>query len=136
MSQNYTTYDKATGQVLTYGSMDDPSTLETQTIGVVIGQQHRNGWVSSGVHTPLSEQPSQHHLFDFVGKKWVDTRTSASQWELVRSIRAKKLAESDWTQLGDSPTASKQAWKTYRQALRDITTQRDPFNIVWPTPPV
>jgi len=26
----------------------------------------------------------------------------------------------------------KTAWATYRQALRDITTQADPFNITWP----
>ena len=28
-----------------------------------------------------------------------------------------------------------QAWRTYRQQLRDVTSQPDPFNIVWPTPP-
>jgi hypothetical protein len=26
----------------------------------------------------------------------------------------------------------KTAWATYRQALQGITTQVDPFNIVWP----
>jgi hypothetical protein len=26
----------------------------------------------------------------------------------------------------------KTAWATYRQALRDITKQADPFNIAWP----
>jgi len=36
-----------------------------------------------------------------------------------------------WTQLSDSPV-DKAAWATYRQALRDITTQVDPFNIKWP----
>jgi hypothetical protein len=39
------------------------------------------------------------------------------------------LKDTDWTQVADSPV-DKTAWATYRQALRDITTQADPFNIV------
>jgi hypothetical protein len=30
---------------------------------------------------------------------------------------------------------TKEVWAAYRQALRDVTLQPDPFNIVWPTPP-
>ena len=41
------------------------------------------------------------------------------------------LKDCDWTQLLDSPV-DKTAWATYRQELRDITTQPDPFNITWP----
>jgi hypothetical protein len=26
-------------------------------------------------------------------------------------------------------------WSAYRQALRDVTTQTDPFSITWPTKP-
>ena len=29
----------------------------------------------------------------------------------------------------------RQQWQAYRQALRDITEQPDPFNIVWPETP-
>jgi hypothetical protein len=42
--------------------------------------------------------------------------------EQVRAERNEKLANSDWTQLADSP-ADKAAWATYRQALRDMTDQ-------------
>lgn len=56
------------------------------------------------------------------------------QWVGIRSQRNRLLLESDWTQLSDSP-ADKTAWATYRQALRDITQQADPFNIVWPVLP-
>ena len=61
----------------------------------------------------------------------------AEQWVQVRWLRDSKLLECDWTVLSDVPlTAEKKAeWETYRQALRDITTQPDPFNITWPTPP-
>lgn len=59
------------------------------------------------------------------------------QWSVVRDQRNSLLASCDWTQLPDAPvTAEKrQEWVTYRQQLRDITSQSDPFNIVWPTEP-
>jgi hypothetical protein len=53
-------------------------------------------------------------------------------WDMVRNKRNFLLIRSDWTQLPDAPVDAA-AWVTYRQALRDITTQTDPFNIVWPT---
>jgi hypothetical protein len=41
------------------------------------------------------------------------------------------LKDTDWTQVLDSPV-DKTAWALYRQALRDIPAQPDPFNITWP----
>ncbi len=59
------------------------------------------------------------------------------QWVVVRSERNIKLQASDWSVLPDVPITpeKKTEWETYRQALRDITNQPDPFNITWPTPP-
>jgi len=57
------------------------------------------------------------------------------QWEMVREKRNKLLTESDWTQLPDIPQATKDLWESYRQGLRDVTNQPDPYNITWPTPP-
>jgi hypothetical protein len=57
-----------------------------------------------------------------------------AQWNVIRAERNKLLAESDWTQLPDA-SADAPAWATYRQALRDITTQANPFAIVWPERP-
>ena len=54
-----------------------------------------------------------------------------TQWQVVRTQRNQILKDSDWTQLSDSPV-DKAAWALYRQALRDITQQPDPFNITWP----
>ena len=51
-----------------------------------------------------------------------------------RKNRNGLLAECDWTQVGDSTVAD--AWKTYRQELRDITSSAGfPHNITWPTKP-
>jgi hypothetical protein len=59
------------------------------------------------------------------------------QWGSIRYTRNELLTECDWTQLSDSPISEpkKEEWKIYRQALRDITLQPDPFYIVWPTKP-
>jgi hypothetical protein len=54
-----------------------------------------------------------------------------TQWDVIRSQRNQMLKDTDWTQLEDSPV-DKVKWATYRQALRDIPTQTDPFNIIWP----
>lgn len=43
--------------------------------------------------------------------------------ETNRATRNKLLADSDWTQMNDSPLANetKTAWATYRQELRDLS---------------
>jgi hypothetical protein len=59
----------------------------------------------------------------------------AEQAQAVRSERNAKLAETDWTQLVDSPV-DHAAWFAYRQALRDITAQPGfPSAVDWPTKP-
>lgn len=60
-----------------------------------------------------------------------------SQWAKVRADRNAKLAASDWTQLVDTPLTNTEQgeWAVYRQSLRDITNQEDPFNITWPEEP-
>ena len=48
--------------------------------------------------------------------------------ERMRTARNDLLAQSDWTQLADSPlTGSKKTeWETYRQALRDFPASWTP----------
>lgn len=65
----------------------------------------------------------------------IDTKIE-NQWEQIRVARNEILKECDWTVLPDSPvSASIEEWKTYRQQLRDVTSQSNPFEIVWPTQP-
>jgi hypothetical protein len=59
----------------------------------------------------------------------------AEQAASVRQDRSDKLADCDWTQVEDSPV-DKAVWATYRQALRDITSQAGfPWTITWPDAP-
>jgi hypothetical protein len=61
-----------------------------------------------------------------------DLNSKAAQ---IRSQRNQLLTASDWTQVLDAPI-DRTAWATYRQALRDITSQEDfPNNVVWPKNP-
>jgi hypothetical protein len=60
------------------------------------------------------------------------TSSKASQ---MRSNRNRLLADCDWTQISDA-TVDKAIWATYRQELRDISSQVGfPWEITWPTQP-
>ena len=56
------------------------------------------------------------------------------KFDEVRQQRNQLLTDCDWTQLPDAPVDAA-IWATYRQALRDITQQSDPFNLTWPQKP-
>jgi hypothetical protein len=58
---------------------------------------------------------------------------TAEKWKRVRADRNRKLAETDYLALNDQNLSAEMT--TYRQALRDITTQTDPDNITWPSKP-
>jgi hypothetical protein len=64
----------------------------------------------------------------------IDVITTAKAQD-TRNQRNVLLAASDWTQVDDAPV-DKAAWATYRQALRDITSQVDfPHTVTWPAKP-
>jgi hypothetical protein len=59
----------------------------------------------------------------------------ASKAAKVRAERDRKLAETDWTQVADSPVDST-VWSVYRQSLRDIPSQEGfPQEVTWPDQP-
>ena len=95
---------------------------------------------------------------DYSGLEWMDsgqtkpTETevnskiasldSAEAMRLLRIERDTRIAKTDWRASSDLTLAD--AWKTYRQALRDITTQTpklgsdyelDLTSVTWPTEP-
>lgn len=68
-------------------------------------------------------------------KPFVKTEKVVSAEDRVRAQRNELLAASDYTQLADYPGDNIAAAK-YRQALRDITTQKGfPDKVVWPELP-
>ena len=55
---------------------------------------------------------------------------------MARDKRDALLAASDWTQLPDVPAETAEAWRPYRQALRDVPAQAGfPTSIDWPVSP-
>ena len=60
------------------------------------------------------------------------------EWLVVRDMRDSLLSQSDWTQFQDSLISGSTLieWQTYRQSLRDVTSQSNPFNLVWPSTPM
>lgn len=59
-----------------------------------------------------------------------------AQWNTIRQMRNSLLQSSDWTQIVDfNLGADRTAWAAYRQSLRDITSQPNPFALAWPEQP-
>ena len=57
---------------------------------------------------------------------------------MLREERNKKLAATDWvvTKAFETVSSVPESWKTYRQALRDITlSTQSIFSVTWPTEP-
>ena len=76
----------------------------------------------------------------------VDELNAAEPMRLLRIERDKRLAACDWVsaKATDTGVAVTTAWKTYRQGLRDMTTQTpkldsrfelDLTSVTWPTEP-
>ena len=62
------------------------------------------------------------------------TITEDDKWKNIRDQRNSLLSETDW--MANSDVTMTDAWKTYRQALRDLPSNTsDPDNPTWPTPP-
>ena len=67
---------------------------------------------------------------------------AAEPMRLLRQQRNQLLQQTDWRMVSDYPGSNQTEWQTYRQALRDITTQTPSLDengqltgIMWPTPP-
>jgi len=70
------------------------------------------------------------------GEDVIETTQIDYTWDQVRAARNKALANSDWTAVKDRTMS--QAWKDYRQALRDLPQEHADANSAvdnWPQPP-
>ena len=89
-------------------------------------------WLDSGQTKPTETE---------VNSK-ISSLDAAEPMRLLRIERDTRIAKTDWRASSDVTLAD--AWKTYRQALRDITTQTpklgsdyelDLTSVTWPTEP-
>ena len=66
-----------------------------------------------------------------------DDKILSHKWESIRAQRDMLLNKTDWmvTKALETGVPVTDAWKNYRQALRDVPTQSDVDNINWPTEP-
>ena len=92
-------------------------------------------YVRGGKVIEQPTQPSVHHVFNYGNSHWELSLDRA--WEAVLLKRAGLLEATDWRMLRAMETgvSLSSGWLLYRQALRDITVQTDPMNIVWPQLP-
>lgn len=63
---------------------------------------------------------------------WLDTEIRPKRNSLLDDVDLKYCNAELWA---DMNQAQKTAWKTYKQALRDLPGTIDPVNPVWPTMP-
>lgn len=80
------------------------------------------------------------------GTQWiVENKTESevievvkNEWIKIREKRNVRLQETDWIIIRQLEKGEKvdEAILEYRQALRDITLQTDPFNLQWPVNPL
>lgn len=130
--KNFIAYESS-GKILSTGVCQD----ETFTMqGPLVMEGVANDatqYIKNGQVVDMPPKPDGEFEFDYAAEQWKPN--TAMQWMMVRSQRNQLLTASDWTQLPDVPLATKEAWAEYRQALRDVTNQPDPFTIQWPTMP-
>ena len=84
-----------------------------------------------GVRMPLTAEEETER--DAEEKEWADGRP-AREMELIRNHRNGLLTETDWRAFPDVTMSD--AWKTYRQELRDIPASNTVYeNVTWPPKP-
>jgi len=140
---NYTTYDPATGQILSVLTTNDPLQVETNLadksyiVGDYNGQRY---YIDQGQAVEKPADPSgdtNSYTFDYATKNWSldldKTAFKARQYrykmllavDLVSPVRYASLDTDQQTQL-----------QTYRQALLDVPQQATfPESIEWPAKP-
>ena len=111
--QDFQSQGDANAHISTYGGF----VVETPVTG------HMNYWViNEGAQTITHDSSAQ------------TTDEAAREMTSIREHRDNLLTETDWMALGDVTMSD--AWKTYRQLLRDIPASNTTYaDVTWPTKP-
>ena len=87
--------------------------------------------LENGVEIPLT--PEEETQRDAEEQAWADG-AAAREMEMIRNHRNGLLTETDWRATSDLTMSD--AWKTYRQELRDIPASNTVYkDVTWPTKP-
>lgn len=138
---NYVTY-KISGEILSVGYCPDEDFQHQAKpeLGIYALQgtaDYRTQYVKSSQIIDKPPKPIGAYIFDYSSERWIPD--VSEQLRAVRLQRNNLLAQSDWTDTYSAParlgTEKYNQWQQYRQQLRDVTSQPDLYNIVWPTPP-
>ena len=75
-----------------------------------------------------------------IAKQWneINAPSGEKDQDLARFLRSERnalLQQSDWTQLDDVPQTTKDKYKSWRQALRDLPQHSDFPNVTIPSEP-
>jgi hypothetical protein len=85
----------------------------------------------NGVNMPLTAEEETQR--DAEEQAWTDARP-VREMEMIREHRNRLLVETDWRATSDLTMSD--AWKTYRQKLRDIPASNTTYaDVTWPTKP-
>ena len=124
--KHYLLHD-ASGAIIQWGRALDPASQARPGLTVleITAEQFAAGL--DPTHTEVRDGQIQSRVLPDI----------APAWAQVRARRNALLQASDWVRMraNDQGTLVPTDWLNYRQALRDITEQADPFAITWPTPP-
>ena len=88
------------------------------------------------------EEPQQKPTEEAIQAK-LEELQNAEPMRLLRQERNRRIKETDWRTTVDYPGTDQDAWRTYRQALRDLPSTAEPqldengnlTNVTWPTKP-
>jgi hypothetical protein len=137
MNVYYVKYDTTTGQIFSSGNTQATAIEGRDGFMIVDGPVDNTLYkVENQQIVPLPPSPGSDYVYNFTTNQWeINLPLVTGQ---VLQQRSDLLYASDWTQIPNGPLTPTQqtAWATYRQELRDITSQPGyPTNVVWPTPP-
>lgn len=120
--------------------------IDTATCGIAPANSYWD--TSASAWTAIPDQPDEFHQWDWPSHSWIDSRTDEQKqldadaaveqaWADVRAQRNARLSATDWRVVRATEAGHELApeWSSYRQALRDVTTQSDPYSIDWPVAP-
>lgn len=119
-------YNITSGDILGYSIVGEMSAEEGQDV------------IKWGGEAP---EPSENYRVqdDVVVRKddtEITERNTDRSFGWLRNKRDERLATSDWRDLPSYPGTNQEAWRSYRQALRDLPANTvDPNNIIWPSEP-